>query len=158
MKKTSLTIALAAVAVGAFGQSTATLPSNLNTQNEEMAGQLEEIAMCHHAIKAAHHDALWIGQNPYYRYVLYSPQGRGSNVYPIPARCKSLATDWILTYTKMSEKDKANLDKMISSEIGITISDMATDVQFLTVVIDKMLIEGEKATYWDNADKDIPKP
>ena len=118
-----------------------------------MAGQLEEIAMCHHAIKAAHHEALEFDQNPYYRYVM---EYMGQKVFPIPERCKNLAMDWILAYTKMDDKNKAVLDKSVFNEIGMTISHMATDVQFLTVVINKMNIEGSKATLWENEDKDIP--
>jgi len=131
--------------------------SEVDRHSEELAGQLEEIAMCHHAIKAAHHDALALNQNPYYRYILYSPHaGHGSNVYPIPERCKNLATDWILNYTKMNTAKKTIEDKTIHDAVGMTISDMATDVQFLTIVINKMDLEGEKAIFWDNRDKDIP--
>jgi hypothetical protein len=124
---------------------------------EERAGQLEEIAMCHHAIKAAHHDALALDQNPYYRYIVYSPhKGQGANVYPIPERCKSLETDWILQYTNLRAEVKAIEDQDIHDAVGLTISDLATDAQFLTVVINKMNLEGEKSIYLENRDKDIP--
>ncbi len=113
--------------------------------------------MCHHAIKAAYHDAIVFNQNPYYRYILNAPQkGHGSNVYPIPERCKNLATSWILNYTNMSATTKTLEDKTIRDAVGMTISDMATDAQFLTVVINKMELEGDKAVMWDNRDKDIP--
>lgn len=129
---------------------------NFNYQLQ--AGQLEEIAMCHHAIKAVHHDGLAFDQNPYYRYILNSPQGGSkSNVYPIPKRCKSLETDWVLGYTNLPADAKASQDKIIHDEVGMTISEMATDAQFLTIVINKMDIEGDKAMLWDDRDKDIPQ-
>ena len=115
--------------------------------------------MCHHAIKAAHHDGLALGQNPYYRYIVNSPykgSTSGENVYPIPRRCKNLETDWILNYTKMRADIKAIEDKTMHDEVGMTISDIATDAQFLTIVIYKMDIEGDKAAFGENQDKDIP--
>jgi hypothetical protein len=72
MKKTTLTrflLSVTLVGVTALGQTTPTPTSTVDTQHEQMAGQLEEIAMCHHAIKAAHHDALSLGQSPYYRQI-----------------------------------------------------------------------------------------
>jgi len=143
------------VAITAFGQTKPKL-SEADKQHENLLSQLEEIAMCHHAIKAAHHEALKFEENPYYRYVEEFMVGHGQNVFPIPERCKDLATDWILAYTKMSDKDKASLDKSVFSEIGMTIPNMATDIQFLNVVINKMSIEGDKAVFWENKDKDIP--
>jgi hypothetical protein len=132
-------------------------PLQTDLRSEELAGQLEETAMCHHAIKAAQHDALALGQNPYYRYVVNSPQkGGGANVYPIPERCKNLETAWILRYTNMGSEAKSIEDKTIHDEVGMTISEMATDAQFLAVVINKMEIEGDKAVFWENRDKDIP--
>lgn len=132
-------------------------PSRLDANSELLAGQLEEIAMCHHAIKAAHHDGLALNQNPYYRYILNSPhKGHGQNVYPIPERCKNLATDWILNYTNMSATLRGMQDKVMQDAVAMTISDMATDAQFLSVVINKMALEGEQAILWENRDKDIP--
>jgi hypothetical protein len=127
-------------------------------QAEEQLGQLEEIAMCHHAIKAAHHDAIAFNQNAYYRYILNtSKDAFGSNVYPIPKRCNYFETNWVLAYTNMSTEAKSAFDKTFHDEIGMSISDMATDAQFLTVVINKMAIEGDKAYFHDYMDKDIPK-
>jgi hypothetical protein len=124
---------------------------------EESAAQLEEIAMCHHAIKAARHDGLALDQNPYYRYILNSPRkGHSENIYPIPERCESLETDLILRYTKMRDDLKAIEDKTVRDEVRMTIPEIATDAQFLTVVINKMAIEGDKADSWENRDKDIP--
>lgn len=132
-------------------------PLQTDLRSEELAGQLEEIAMCHHAIKAAQHDALALGQNPYYRYIVNSPQkGGGANVYPIPERCKNLETAWILRYTNIGSEAKLIEDKIMHDEVGMTISEMATDAQFLTVVINKIEIEGDKAVFWGNRDKDIP--
>ena len=132
-------------------------PSTAERHSEERLGQLEEIAMCHHAIKAAYHDAIAFSQNPYYRYIVYAPQKEhGSNVYPIPERCKSLATSLILNYTNMSAATKMLEDKTIHDTVGMTISDMATDAQFLTVAINKIDLEGYKAVVWENRDKDIP--
>ena len=137
---------------------TQTAPSVIDAHPEQLLlGQLEEIAMCHHAIKAARHDALAFDQNPFYRYILNSPhKGQGANVYPIPERCKHLETDWILNYTNMHADLKSIEDKTMQDAVGMTISDMATDAQFLTVVINKMAIEGDKAVFWENRDKDIP--
>ena len=56
----------------------------------------------------------------------------------------------------MNTAKKTIEDKTIHDAVGMTISDMATDVQFLTIVINKMDLEGEKAIFWDNRDKDIP--
>ncbi|MBB5064815.1 hypothetical protein [Granulicella mallensis] len=120
-------------------------------------GQLEEIAMCHHAIKAARHDGLALGQNPYYRYILNSPQkGHDENVYPIPARCKNLETQWVLDYAQLSQKFKDMQDSTIQTQIQMTIPEISADAQFMTVVINKMELEGSKATFLDNRDKDTP--
>jgi hypothetical protein len=160
MKNATLAILLGLLCSAAVGDAqtqTTPSPNVTNSRVEGLAGQLEEIAMCHHAIKAAHHDALAFDQNPYYRYILYSPQkGHGANVYPIPERCKNLATEWILDYTKMSADVKTIEDKTIRDSVGMTISDIATDAQFLTIVINKMDLEGDKAVSWENRDKDIP--
>jgi hypothetical protein len=160
MKTTMLAMFLLILACSGTTAQTQTPPShaeqNFNYQLLQ-AGQLEEIAMCHHAIKAAHHDGLALGQNPYYRYIVYSPQkGSTSNVYPIPQRCKNLETDWILNYTNMRADVKVIEDKTMHDEVGMTISDIATDAQFLTIVINKMDIEGDKAVFAENQDKDIP--
>jgi hypothetical protein len=160
MKGTVLTFLLlvpTVVGAPALGQSGPAMPPTVDKQHEQLASQLEEIAMCHHAIKAAHHEALYLDQNPYYRYLINS-QEQGLNVYPIPARCNSLDTDWILSYTKLSDKEKADLDKALFGSIGMKISDMAGDAQFLTVIIRKMAIEGSGASLWENEDKDIPQP
>lgn len=151
-----LTIAFAGIF--ALGQTASKSLSATDRNRNFFAGQLEEIAMCHHAIKAAHYDALSLGQNPYYRYILNAPhEGSYENVYPIPERCKSLAESWILQYAKMDDHNKAVLDKSIFNQIGMTISDMATDVQFLTAVISKQTIEGKGAIYLENEGKDIPQ-
>lgn len=128
-------------------------------QYELHAARLEEIAMCHHAIKAAKHESIAFGQNPYYRYILNAPQkGHTSNVYPIPERCKNLETDWVLKYTNMGPGTKASEEKALHDELDMTASDISNDAQFLTVVLVKMLIEGGDAVYLENMDKDIPKP
>jgi hypothetical protein len=153
----SLLLAFTFLGTSAVAQKTSAPSSAVDKNYEQTSGQLEEIAMCHHAIKAAYHDSLWLGDNPYFRYVLNSPQqGSRSNIYPIPERCKNIAMSWILSYTKMNEKDKGLLDRSIASEIGMTVPDMAIDVQFLTIVINKMLIEGDKATFYENKDKNVP--
>ena len=129
------------------------------SQYELRAARLEEIAMCHHAIKAAKHESIAIGQNPYYRYILNAPQkGHTSNVYPIPERCKNLETDWVLKYTNMVPGAKAIEEKAIHDEVDMTASDISSDAQFLAAVLDKMLIEGGDAVYGENMDKDVPKP
>jgi len=133
------------------------VPPAVDKRHEQLASQLEEIAMCHHAIKAARHEALSLDQNPYYRYLINS-QEQGLNVYPIPARCNSLDTDWILSYTKMSETGKVDLDKAVFGSIGMKISDMAGNAQFLNVLVRKMAIEGSGASLMENEDKDIPQP
>jgi hypothetical protein len=157
MKTTTLAVFfLILVCSGATAQ-TQTSPSHAEVSSWELrAGQLEEISMCHHAIKAAYHDGLALDQNPYYRYIVNSPHsGSRSNVYPIPQRCKNLETDWILSYTNMHTDVKAIEDKNMHDEVGMTITDIATDAQFLTIVINKMEIEGDKAEFWENRDKDI---
>jgi curli biogenesis system outer membrane secretion channel CsgG len=163
MKATTLVMSLVTLAcLGAAAQAPTTPPlaqekSSYEQAAQLQAGQLEEIAMCHHAIKAARHDGLAFGQNPYYRYILNSPQtGSRSNVYPIPQRCKNMQTAWILNYAKMGADVKAIEDKTMRDEVGMTISDAATDAQFLTIVINKMELEGDKAVFWDNRDKDLP--
>lgn len=157
MRKTILLLLTVTLAgITAFGQTKPKL-SDADKQHEHLSSQLEEIAMCHHAIKAAQHEALEFDQNPYYRYVM-EYMGHGHNVFPIPERCKNLATDWIMAYTNMTAKDKADLDKKVFNGIGMTVPDMATDVQFLTVVVNKMTIEGDEANSWKNEDKDIPEP
>src|ERR1039457_7210050 len=163
MKNTILATLLALLCSCAIAVAqTQTTPSEADRHSEELdrkleAGQLEEIAMCHHAIKAAHYDGVALDQNPYYRYILYSPEkGHGANVYPIPERCKGLETSLVLNYTKLSADAKAIEDKTIRDAVGMTISDMATDAQFLTIVINKMNIEGERAVFWESRDKDIP--
>jgi hypothetical protein len=120
-------------------------------------GQLQEMAMCHHAIEAAHHDGIALDQNPYYRYIVNSPSGHGSNVYPIPERCKNLETALVLSYAQFSADSKAAHDKLIHDEIGMTIAEISADAQFLTVVINKMELEGDKAQLFENKDKDIPQ-
>jgi len=128
-------------------------------QYEFRSARLEEIAMCHHAIKAAKHESIAMGQNPYYRYILNAPQkGHASNVYPIPERCKNFAADWVLKYTDMGPGAKVIEEKAIHDEVDMTASDLSSDAQFLTVVLDKMLIEGGDAVYVENMDKDVPKP
>jgi hypothetical protein len=158
MKTTMFAMFLLILACSGATAQTQTSPSRAEISSyEQQAGQLEEIAMCHHAIKAAHHDGLAFGQNPYYRYIINSPRsGSRENVYPIPQRCKNLETDWILSYTNMHADVKAIEDKTMHDEVGMTISDIATDAQFLTIVINKMDIEGDKAIFAENQDKDIP--
>lgn len=157
LKTTLLLLTVTIAGITAFGQTTSPTPSTVDKAQDLLSGQLEEIAMCHHAIKAAHYDALATGQNPYYRYILNSPHdGSRENVYPIPERCKSLAEGVILEYTKFDDATRAVFAKSIFDQIGVTIPDMATDVQFLTAVISKMTIEGNKAIFWENEDKDIP--
>jgi len=122
-------------------------------------GELEEIAMCHHAIKAAKHDGLALHQNPYYRYIVYAPQkGHGSNVYPVPERCRTIETRWVLDYTQEDKPEfKAMQEKSIQGLIQMTIPEISADAQFLTVVINKMEIEGDQAIYMENMDKHIPQ-
>jgi hypothetical protein len=128
----------------------------LNEQ-ELLAGELEEIAMCHHAIKAAHHDGLALDQNPYFRYILNSPQkGHGENVYPIPERCRNLETSLVLNYSQMSTAAKTGMDINIRDSVQMNIAEISQDAQFLTVVINKMELEGDKAVFVENMDKDIP--
>ncbi len=67
-----------------------------------------------------------------------------------------MQTAWILNYAKMGADVKAIEDKTMRDEVGMTISDAATDAQFLTIVINKMELEGDKAVFWDNRDKDLP--
>lgn len=111
-------------------------PSAAEVRHEEIASQLEEIAMCHHAIKAAHHDAISLGQNPYYRYIINSPRARSDeNVYPIPERCQHFESKWVMDYTTIDAAGKADLDKIFSGEIGMRIQDIADDARFLTKVI-----------------------
>lgn len=133
------------------------VPPAVDKQHEELASQLEEIAMCHHAIKAAHHEALSLDQNPYFRYLINS-QEQGLNVYPMPRRCDNLITKWILIYTKGSDKEKVDLDRTVVRIIGMNISDMAEDAQFLNVIVRKMDLEGSGASLTENQDKDIPQP
>jgi hypothetical protein len=39
----------------------------------------------------------------------------------------------------------------------MTLPDISMDAQFLTVVINKMALEGGQATMWENRDKDVPQ-
>jgi hypothetical protein len=126
---------------------------------EMRAARAEGIAMCHHAIRAAKHEAMAVEQNAYYRYILNAPRKENTkNVYPIPERCKNLETDWVLSYTNMGPEAKTTEEKTIRDEVGLAAPDISSDAQFLTVVLDKILIEGDDAVYWENRDKDIPKP
>lgn len=102
-----------------------------NDEHEHMASELEEIAMCHHAIKAAGHEAARLNQNRVYRYIIDAD----GHIYPIPERCKNIATEWIVAYTGMDAKEKVNLDKIMTIQIGVTIPDVAADVEFLSTVI-----------------------
>lgn len=123
-----LIFSFAATRVVAQAQPT---PSNASDEHEQLASQLEEIAMCHHAIKAAGHEAARLNQNRVYRYLIDAD----GHIYPIPERCKNIATEWVVAYTGMDTKDKANLDRTTTNQIGLTIPDMAADVGFLSTVI-----------------------
>jgi hypothetical protein len=153
--KSTIFVVLLAICSTVCAQTKTTI-SEAERRAEASLGQLEEIAMCHHAIKAAYYDGLSLNQNPYYRYIVYSPhKNNGANVYPIPERCKTLETSWILNYTNLSTDAKALQDKSTHDAVGMTIPDIATDAQFLTIVIDKMTVEGDQAVFWENRDKDI---
>jgi hypothetical protein len=131
----------------------------LRSEYELQGARLEEIAMCHHAIKAAKHEAVAFGQNPYYRYILNAPQkGRNKNIYPIPERCKNIATDFVLSYTTLESETKATQEKALHDVTDMTVEDVSSDAQFMTVVLDKVQIEGDDAVYWENRDKHVPKP
>ncbi len=111
-------------------------PSPDEVLHAELAAQLEEIAMCHHAIRAAHHEAIRLGQNPFFRYIINSPRaGSNENIYPIPERCEHFESKWVMDYTTMDAAGKVDLDKIFSNAIGMTIADIAADAQFLTKVI-----------------------
>jgi hypothetical protein len=164
MKKATMGMILALVQLvgtGASGQAklAPATAEQISREYELRAARLEEIAMCHHAIRAARHDATAVDQNPYYRYIIYSPhRGSTAHVYPIPERCRNLETNWVLGYTNMGAEMKTIEEKSIHDEVGMTVSDIASDAQFLTVVIDKVAIEGDDAVYWENMDKHVPKP
>jgi hypothetical protein len=150
----SLLLAFTFLGTSAVAQKTSAPSSAVDKNYEQTSGQLEEIAMCHHAIKAAYHDSLWLGDNPYFRYVLNSPQqGSRSNIYPIPERCKNIAMSWILSYTKMNEKDKGLLDRSIASEIGMTVPDMAIDVQFSLKAIKRHSMKTKTRTSLQTPDR-----
>jgi len=121
-----------------------------------MLAQLEEIAMCHHAINAAHHDALSAEhpaeQDAYYLYILNAQ----SHLYPVPERCKDFETNWILSYMKMNAGERNELDENVFDQIGMKVTGIAADAEFLGVVVNKIQIEGSKAALWENRDKDIP--
>lgn len=117
-------------AAAAAAQVQPTPPGDV-PEHERLASQLEEIAMCHHAIKAAGYEAAMLNQNRVYRYIIEAD----AHTYPIPERCKNIATEWIVAYTGMDNKDKSNLDKITTAKIRMTIPDMAADAEFLSTVI-----------------------
>jgi hypothetical protein len=121
-----------------------------------MLAQLEEIAMCHHAINAAHHDALSaersMEQDAYYLYIVNVQ----SHLYPVPERCKEFDTTWILSYMKMNAAERNELDESVFDQIGMKVTGIAADAEFLGVVVNKMSVEGSKAALWENRNKDIP--
>lgn len=63
----------------------------------------------------------------------------------------------MLSYSQYSADSKALQDKFIHDEIGLSIAEISADAQFLTVVINKMELEGDKAQFIENKDKDIPQ-
>ena len=160
MKRTALATALLALtcsAAACIGQTQSGLGS-AQSHSEEMLGQLEEIAMCHHAIKAARHFAVAFNENAYYQYLVNSPQkGHDQYIFPIPQRCTALETSWVLDYTTASAGVKAAEDEIMHDTVEMTISDISSDAQFLTVVINKMEREGEGAVFLENEDKDVPR-
>jgi len=158
--KTLVALSLILVCSSAAAQTPAQPSHEEQVANVEFRfAELEEIAMCHHAIKAATHDGLALDQNPYYRYILNSPHKghRGANVYPIPERCRTLETQWALDYTQLSPKFRAMQDSTIQSQIQMTIPEISADAQFMTVVINKIELEGDQVDFITNKDKDIPR-
>ena len=116
-----------------YGQTPATAkgPSEVVRHQEGLGAELEEIAMCHHAILAARHEAISLNQNAYFRYIINSPRKNSDqNIYPIP-----VVASFSHRNTADDAEGKTGLEKVFANVIGATPADIAADVQFLTKVI-----------------------
>lgn len=104
--------------------------STSDKQAEEVMSELEDIAMCHHAIESAHHQAAFQSQNAYYRYLLMDSIGD----YPKAERCEAVTKNWVVDYATQAEEDKKSLDSMLKEKFGVTFPEIAFDAKFMSVV------------------------
>ena len=106
-----------------------TAPTNDN-HVEELMSELEDIAMCHHAIQSAHHQAAFQNQNAYYRYLLMDSFGD----YPKAERCEAVTNRWVVDYATRTDEDKKTLDSIVKEKFGTTFPETASDAKFMSVV------------------------
>jgi hypothetical protein len=106
-----------------------TAPTN-NNQAEELMSELEDIAMCHHAIESARHQVAFQNQNAYYRYLLMDSFGD----YPKAERCEAVTKKWAVDYATQAEEDKKSLDSVLKEKFGTTFPEIASDAKFMSVV------------------------
>jgi hypothetical protein len=97
---------------------------------EELMSELEDIAMCHHAIQSAHHQATFSDQNAYYRYLLVESFG----AYPKAERCEAVTEKWVVNYATEPEEDKKSSDIMLKGKFGVTFPEIASDAKFISTV------------------------
>ena len=132
------------LAVGAYGQ-TSTAPDGaardkVNKDLELFTSQVEEIAMCNHAIKAARHMSLSLSDDPADRYAAMT--SGHTAVYPDPEECSSVEQIWITSYIAASDHGRSSLEKMLSNVAGMTAKDVAVDGEFFSAVVSKKTING----------------
>lgn len=126
-----VTITFTGSCAGAQAQLSAAETSRL----QGLVAELEEVAMCHHALRVAGHEGLSLNQSPYYRYIINSPhKGSTVTILPMPDRCKNIETKWMSQYSDADAKGKTNFDQDFAS-LGMTADDIAADARFMTQVI-----------------------
>jgi hypothetical protein len=119
-----------AVAFLAFTLRVSAQTVSTSDNQEELRSELEDIAMCHHAIESAHHQATFQNQNAYYRYLLMDSFG----AYPKAERCEAVTKSWVVDYATQAEEDKKSSDSMLKARFGVTFPEIASDAKFMSVV------------------------
>ena len=109
-----------------------------------LMARTEEVAMCHHAIMAAHYEAKYIamGQNPVYRYILDSGTSGSVAIYPSPERCKYQMAYFLVQFN--DQTTGADLTKSFSEKTGLSAQTLAMDTHFLEMVVTKKILEKDK--------------
>ena len=124
----SLCVAIAFLAF-TLRVSAQTAPTS-DKQAEGLRSELEDIAMCHHAIESARHQATSHNQNAYFRYLLMDSFGD----YPKAERCEAVTKNWVVDYATQADEDKKSLDGMLKGKFGVTFPEIASDAKFMSVV------------------------
>lgn len=145
MKRLTFLVLLVTAAGGILHAQTTSKPSTEEIEHlTRLSSELEDVAMCHHAIKSAQYQAQANNQNSYYRFLLMD----SLHVYPDADHCKAMEDKWVVNYETLDADGKKFLDRVFTN-LGMTLSDTASDATFMsTVTLNKAFGQ----SHWNSLD------